>query len=142
MSRKVHDPMPRWLKSGTGRRMLIWLILLASWEGAYRVVQWKSWIFPAPSHVLDAALSLLNVNTAFGSPLHPGWPRPPGVAQAPRAHEPSAFQSPMVVAVLVSTTRLVVGFVISIFLGGLLGLVMWRWIEFDRFLGPLLLGLQ
>src|SRR5205814_7290035 len=41
-----------------------------------------------------------------------------------------------------SLTRLVVGFALSIALGMLIGLAMWRWKSLDEFLGPLFLGFQ
>ncbi|MDB5320236.1 MAG: ABC-type transporter, integral rane subunit [Phycisphaerales bacterium] len=93
---------------------------------------------------------MLNIPLALGEPLHKGWPlvledtvgvlipsaRP---ANAPSRH---VFTSPLIIANLVSGVRLIVGFVISIVLGGALGLAMWRWIELDRLLGPVFLGLQ
>lgn len=114
------------------------MLILASWETAYRVVGWKPWVFPAPSHVLDAALGLLNITTAFGDPLHAGWPR---VAQAASV-QGAWWASPLVKAVLVSAVRLLAGFAISVSLGSILGLTMWRFPEFDRFIGPVFLGLQ
>src|SRR2546423_11084683 len=131
--------MRRWpTPTGSLRRLLIWVLILASWETAYRVVGWKPWVCPAPSHVLDAALGLLNITTAFGDPLHPGWPRVP---QMP-AVQAAWWASPLVKAVLVSAARLLVGFAISVLLGSILGLMMWRFPEFDRFIGPVFLGLQ
>ena len=115
-------------------------MLLATWEAAYRLVQWKPWVFPAPSHVLDATLSMLNVRTAFGDPVGPGWPRAktssPARAQAPW------YQGPLVEALGVSAARLVAGFTISIAAGTLLGILMWRSRTLDDFFGPLFLGLQ
>jgi len=101
-------------------------------------MQWRPWVFPAPSHVLDSLLNMLNVHTAFGEPLHPRWPRP---ASTPAAAK-SIVYSPLVIANVVSLTRLAIGFTISIVLGGLLGLAMWRSRSLDEFLGPLFLGLQ
>jgi NitT/TauT family transport system permease protein len=113
-------------------------MLLATWEGGYRAFGWKPWVFPAPSHVLDATLSLLNVRTAFGDPVGPGWPRP---KRAAREHGPW-YQAPLVEALGVSALRLAAGFGISIVAGSVMGLAMWRWTELDRFLGPVFLGLQ
>ena len=48
----------------------------------------------------------------------------------------------LVQAIGVSLSRLVVGFLTSIALGGLLGVLMWRIRSLDEFLGPLFLGLQ
>jgi NitT/TauT family transport system permease protein len=115
-------------------------MLLATWEGAYRFVGWKPWVFPAPSHVLDATLSMLNVRTAFGDPVGPSWPRQKGAAAA-RSQGPW-YRGPLVEALAVSAVRLAAGFGISIVLGSALGLAMWRWAEVDRFLGPTFLGLQ
>jgi len=115
------------------------LILLATWEGAYRVVGWKPWVFPAPSHVLDSTLSMLNVRTAFGDPVGPNWPRPKGAA---RAQQQPWYRGDMIEALGVSAVRLVVGFAISIVLGSVLGLLMWRFRWLDEFLGPVCLGLQ
>jgi NitT/TauT family transport system permease protein len=112
-------------------------VVLAAWETAYRLIGWHSWIFPAPSHVFDALLGLLNIHTAFGDPLRAGWPRP--ATEYPAG---SFFFSPLIVAIVVSSVRIVVGFVLSLFLGVFLGLAMWRWAWLDRLLGPLFLGLQ
>jgi NitT/TauT family transport system permease protein len=43
---------------------------------------------------------------------------------------------------LVSLLRLLFGFMLSIVLGATLGILMWRWGELDKLLGPLFLGLQ
>ena len=118
----------------------MWLILLATWEGAYRLIQWKPWVFPAPSHVLDSTLSMLNVRTAFGEPLGPNWPWPKGAASG-RAPEPW-YKGQLVEALGVSAVRLLVGFAISIAVGVVLGLAMWRLQPFDDFIGPVCLGLQ
>ncbi len=107
------------------------------WEAAYRLIGWRAWIFPAPSHILDAMLALLNIHTSFGSPAGPGWPWSEG-----RSAAGHWYDMPLVWANLVSATRLLVGFAISIVLGLLLGLAMWRWQSLDAFLGPLFLGLQ
>ncbi len=123
-------------------------MILGLWEGAYRVTQvvsptsWRSWNFPAPSHVLDAALGMLEIPTGFGNPLNtPGWPRVHSDATAgrPAAH---VYNSPLVIANLVSLTRLAIGFGVSILIGGFAGLAMWRWKALDDFLGPPLLGVQ
>ncbi len=118
------------------------MLILALWETAYRVIGWKPWLFPAPSHVLDALLGLMNIHTGFGEPISAHWPRvilEPG--QHVRLLSPW-WGSPLMKAILVSGVRLLEGFAISVALGAILGLLMWRFIELDRFLGPLLLGLQ
>ena len=114
-------------------------MLLATWEAAYRVVGWKPWVFPAPSHVLDSTLSMLNVRTAFGDPVGPNWPRAKGAAG--RAQQPW-YHGELIEALGVSAVRLLVGFAISIVLGSVLGLLMWRLRWLDEFLGPVCLGLQ
>ena len=115
-------------------------MILALWEGAFRVVQWKAWVFPAPSHVIDAMLGMLNIRTSFGNPIStPGWPRVSVDAQDPVRH---VYDSPLVVANLVSLARLAAGFGISIAIGIVVGLAMWRGKGLDEFLGPPLLGVQ
>lgn len=116
---------------------LVWLALLCLWEGAYRTIGWKPWIFPAPSHVADAVLGMLNVPTAFGDDLHPGWPR--AAAESPPL--PLA-DSPLVRALPVSLGRLLVGFGVSLAFGIVAGAALWRIAFLDALLGPLFLGLQ
>jgi NitT/TauT family transport system permease protein len=50
--------------------------------------------------------------------------------------------SPLGMALLVSLVRLVIGYALTVLVGALIGLCMWRWDEVDRLLGPVLLGLQ
>jgi NitT/TauT family transport system permease protein len=116
-------------------------MILSTWEGAYRVLHWRPYVFPAPSHVLDATLLLLNVRTAFGEPLSPHWPRAAG-ERSTSAADPPLYRSQLVEALATSAVRLITGFAFSIALGVLLGLAMWRWEELDKFLGPLFLGMQ
>lgn len=100
-------------------------MLLATWEGAYRIARWDPSAFPAPSHVLAATLDLLDVRPADGTRPFGPW-----------------YHSPLVEALAMSALRLVGGFAVSVALGVLLGLAMWRSTELDRFLGPLFLGMQ
>jgi NitT/TauT family transport system permease protein len=131
---------PRWRSlTGSLRRLTIWIAILSTWEGAYRLVQWKPHVFPAPSHVLDGAAHLLNLDTRFGDPLGPGWPRG---KNPPRPGQKPWYQAQLVTALGYSAARLAAGFAISIVLGTVLGLAMWRWDEVDKFLGPLFLGMQ
>ena len=102
---------------GSLKRLLIWALLLASWEAAFRIFQWRPYVFPAPSTLDDAFLELLRPLQAFGG-------------------------RPLIDGVIVSLVRLIVGFSLSILLGGFLGVLMWRWKSLDDFLGPLFLGLQ
>jgi NitT/TauT family transport system permease protein len=134
--------------SGSLKRLLIWVLVLATWEAAYRATAfnrlsnphgWKPWVFPAPSQIVDALFDLLNIQTGFGEPLHHGWPMPEDI-QSHRSH--SFFQSELVQADLVSGGRLLIGFSISITLGATLGMTMWRFRPVDDFLGPLFLGMQ
>ncbi len=120
------------------RRLVIWLAIFAAWEGAYRVIGWRAWQFPAPSHVVDATLSMLDVRTAFGDPLHAGWPR---VDTPLHATGRVWSDSPLITANLTSGRRLLAGFAISIIMGAAMGVVMWRYSEVDKMLGPLFLGL-
>lgn len=123
--------------TGTLARLLIWLLVLSAWEGAYRLIGWKSYKFPAPSHVVDSLLEQVNVHTIFGRPFSDkGWP----ISQEPpRASE---ARLPLLTANLVSAVRLLIGFTLSIAIGGVIGIAMWRSRALDEFLGPLLLGLQ
>ncbi|MCC6424828.1 MAG: ABC transporter permease [Phycisphaerales bacterium] len=115
---------------------------MLTWEGAYRVIGWKAYQFPAPSHVLDSTLDMLNIRSYFGQPLHSGWPWRPDDQPPDTRVRPPIYRSPLVVAQLVSGTRLAVGFSISILIGATLGLLMWRWRGVDEFFGPLFLGMQ
>jgi len=138
---------------------MIWVALLAAWETAYRFIGWKDYIFPAPSHVLDAALGLMNLNTAFGDPVHHGWPLidgqplvgpidldspqvPAGWPHALRVFYAYILSTDLLSAALVSIARVIVGFVLTVVLGALLGAAMWGWKALDEFVGPLFLGLQ
>jgi NitT/TauT family transport system permease protein len=117
--------------------------LLTTWEAAYRIdAHWKSYIFPAPSHVLDSMLGMLGIPSGFGERLHPGWPAP--LEREPN-QPPLAWRivhSQLIGADIVSAIRLIVGFSISIVVGATLGTAMWRWSALDEFLRPAFLGLQ
>lgn len=125
--------------SGSLTRLAIWVILLATWEAAFRLVGWRAWVFPAPSTIADGLLDLLNIQTRFGDPFHHGWPWPAHPRGGPAQH---LLASPLIVANLVSAVRLAIGFGISIVLGAVLGMLMWRFKPLDEFLGPLFLGFQ
>ena len=85
-------------------------------------------------------LGMLNVRTAFGNPVStPHWPRAGADESDALRH---VYDSPLVIANIVSLIRLAAGFMISILIGGLTGLAMWRWKGLDEFLGPPLLGVQ
>lgn len=121
-----------------------WLAVLLLWEAAYRVIGWQPWIFPAPSHVLDATLNLLSVRTYLSEPLHAGWPWS-GASDQSLAAPTSLFailQSQIVIGILTSGYRLIIGFVLSMILGLLLGVLMWRYKAVDAMFGPVFLGLQ
>jgi NitT/TauT family transport system permease protein len=129
-----------WQKiSGSLQRLLIWVLILATWEAAYRIHRWKDYVFPYPTMIADALLNLLNIPTDFSAPLHRGWPMS-SHAEHGRSH--SIIHSELIEANEVSLSRLLVGFGISILLGGSLGLLMWRFSPLDQFLGPLFLGMQ
>lgn len=114
----------------------MWVIILSTWEGAYRVFGWRAEAFPAPSHVLRAAGSMLNLAAPHDTP--------PGAASKGAASTGAAgwFQSPLARGLLVSLVRLVAGFGVTVALGVLAGMAMWRSQELDKFLGPLFLGMQ
>jgi len=136
---------PRWpLTPRAFRVLLCWLALLGLWEAAYRIIGWHSWVFPAPSHVLDASLSMLGRETHFGDAIHAGWPFEPvtGGGRPATSGARSFFGSPLVVAILLSAFRLVLGFLLSIVLGLGLGVCMWRYGFINAMLGPVFLGLQ
>ncbi len=78
---------------------------------------------------------MLNVQSGFGEPLREGWP---WLRRGPQ----TGWIAPLVEAVLTSLARLGVGFIISIGLGSVLGVLMWRVRTLDELLGPLFLGLQ
>jgi NitT/TauT family transport system permease protein len=112
------------------------VLILGIWEAAYRLVGWREWIFPAPSHVADAVFAMLSIETSFGEPVGPGWPGAFALSISNLIH------SDLPSALLTSCTRLIVGFAISIVLGATFGLTMWRSRSIDEMLGPLFLGLQ
>ncbi len=118
----------------------MWVLLLTTWEAAFRVVGWRAWVFPAPSSIADGLFDLLNVQTRFGDSVHaPGWPWPPHHRPGPPPH---VWDSPLVTADVVSGVRLIMGFAFSVAIGAVLGTLMWRFKPLDDFLGPLFLGLQ
>ena len=87
--------------------------------------------------MLDAVLSMLNIRTAFGEPVKPGWPWPT------KGNVVGAVASgPLIEALVVSCSRLLIGFAISVLVGVLLGVVIWTIKSVDQLLGPLFLGLQ
>jgi NitT/TauT family transport system permease protein len=98
----------------TGVGAAFWGVLLAAWEIAFRVIGWKPWVFPSPSHIADSALKLL------GEPTHHA----------------------LVTALFVSCGRLIAGFALSVVLGLGLGVALWRSRTLDRALGGAFLGLQ
>ena len=95
-------------------RLGVWCALLGAWEVAYRVVGWKAWVFPAPSHVLESILALGGGRSHFALPTALG----------------------------VSGGRLVVGFALSALLGLIGGVALWRWRWLDATFGGVFLGLQ
>lgn len=130
------------------RRLLliaVWVGVILAWEGAYRTIGWRPWIFPAPSHVVDAMLGLLNIDTYFGEDVHHGWPwtpADPGSAVTPLSRNGGIIRSPLVRAAWVSGVRLVIGLVASLGAGLLVGIGLWRLAFLNSLLGPLFLGLQ
>ena len=103
------------------------------------MVGWNSGSFPAPSHVVDGIAELTGRDTRFGEPLRPGWPWPPS---PPRPSDRAWYELPLVEAVASSGVRLAVGFAAGIAIGGVVGILCWRYRPVDEFLGPVLLGVQ
>ena len=97
-----------------GLRLLIWVALIGAWEAAFRLIGWRPWVFPAPSHVLDALVAMLGVQSHYALPA----------------------------AILISVTRLLAGFALSTALGIVLGVTLWRWRAVDKMFGGFFLGLQ
>jgi NitT/TauT family transport system permease protein len=91
---------------------------------------------------------MLGVRAEFGEPV---TKKPPKPGEAPEPAWPNVgrlregdpvYKSPLVTANVTSGVRLLIGFAVSIVLGGLLGMLMWRFNFLDELLGPLFLGLQ
>jgi NitT/TauT family transport system permease protein len=124
---------------GVLRRATIWFLLLATWEASYRLIGWRPWLFPAPSHVLDAIVNLIGIvpQTRFGDPIIAGWPL---ASSGQIAGTP--FASALLSAVLISAARLALGFALSCVLGAVFGVLLWTSRTIDDLLGPLFLGLQ
>lgn len=96
-------------------------MLIGIWEAAFRFYGWKAYLFPAPSHILQSFLEMLNLD----------------------AHPRGSFiQSPLLLGLQVSLWRLVAGFWLSLLIGAPLGLLLWRSKLVDDAFGPFLLGLQ
>jgi NitT/TauT family transport system permease protein len=94
--------------------LAVWTGVLGAWEASYRLVGWKPWVFPAPSHVFEATAALLG----------------------------AASHHALATAIAVSAARLAAGFTLSTALGIALGIALWRWHLLDRTLGGFFLGLQ
>ena len=90
---------------------------MATWETAFRVVRWDSSTFPAPSTLLSAFADLLRYAPSFGG-------------------------RPLLGGILVSITRLIINFALSLLIGGALGLLLWRFKWLNEQFGPVFLGLQ
>ena len=95
-------------------QVLVWVVLLGAWECAFRLIGWKPWVFPAPSHVFASLVELTGVRSHY------------------------ALQA----ALLVSFTRLATGFALSTAIGLACGLALWRWRWLDQTFGGFFLGLQ
>jgi NitT/TauT family transport system permease protein len=95
-------------------RAAFWIVVIGAWEAAYRIAHWKPWVFPAPSHIVDATVALVDDRSHFA----------------------------LETALAVSGARLAVGFVISTVSGIAIGIALWRWRWLDQTLGGLFLGLQ
>jgi len=95
----------------------MWALILLTWEAAFRLVEWNVSLFPAPSHVANGLAELFKVRPLTGS-------------------------RPLIEGPIVSLVRLSIGFAAALAIGGVIGLLMWRFLEFDKMVGPLLLGFQ
>jgi NitT/TauT family transport system permease protein len=102
--------------------------------------EWKSYNFPAPSHIMDATFEMLNIRTGFGKPLQKGWPFLPSTPQTTPL--PPWYDSELISAIGISGGRLAIGFLFTVVSGALLGMLMWRVKSIDDFIGPVFLGLQ
>jgi NitT/TauT family transport system permease protein len=91
-----------------------WGLFLLAWQAAFVVVGWRPWLFPAPSHVLDALRQLLSPATHVGLPG----------------------------AVAVSLLRLACGFALSVAVAVPFGFAMAQSRTVDRVLGGPFLGVQ
>jgi NitT/TauT family transport system permease protein len=120
-------------------RLGVWILILAAWESAYRVIRWPRYAFPSPSQVIDSTMEMLNIRTGFGEAFDSNWPRAQG---GEFGRTGAIHRGPLISASLTSAVRLALGFSISIVLGGILGAAMWRLRWLDEFLGPLFLGFQ
>lgn len=133
-------------KTGLARRAslaAVWILVLAAWEAAYRVIGWRPWVFPAPSHIVDALLGLLNFSTYLGEPIGPGWPmNNPMPVENPRPDGGTMLGSPLFWALVYSGSRMAVGFLAALSFGVAFGVLLWRVSFLDSLLGPLFLGLQ
>ncbi len=94
--------------------LAFWALFLLAWQAAFVVVGWRPWLFPAPSHVLDAIRQL------FSPATHVGLPG----------------------ALLVSLLRLATGFAVSIVIAVPFGFAMAQSKSVDRVLGGVSLGVQ
>jgi NitT/TauT family transport system permease protein len=104
---------------------------------------WNTSVVPVPSEIVDALLDKLNIETDFGDPLHKGWPIATVDSSSPyQQQKHGLLHSELLEAEGISSLRLLIGFGISILLGGSLGILMWRFKFMDGLLGPLFLGLQ
>lgn len=120
----------------------VWLAVFVCWEAAYRAIGWKPYVFPAPSHVVDAVAGLLGAKTWFGDPLagspDGAWPfHGQGLA-----FEGALWKCQLATALGVSLLRLAAAFVLSVALGLATGLLMYRFKFVDALLGPVFLGMQ
>lgn len=120
----------------------VWLAAFTLWEAAYRIVGWEWFVFPAPSHVLDALLHLLGAQTWFGHPVT-GNPEGPWPFHGHGlSFEGAVWKCQLLTALGVSLLRLAIAFAISVGLGLVTGVLMFRFRFVDALLGPVFLGMQ
>jgi NitT/TauT family transport system permease protein len=109
---------------------------------AFRLIQWPAWQFPAPSHIIDALFELIGMKTGFGAALSAHWPAA-GPADGRRdVAFTGVWNIPLIQGLAITGVRLIIGFLVSIVMGLLLGILMWRLKFINGLFGPLFLGLQ
>lgn len=98
------------------KKILFYLILIAIWEGIYKLGVdvlgiWEAYTFPSPVSVISTLITLISDNT-------------------------------LGVAILASLRRIFIGYAISIVIGSVLGVLLVKFKYLNENLGPLILGLQ
>ncbi len=102
------------------------------WEAAFRIIGWRDYIFPAPSHLAQSVLQLLNLDARARTEYPDGlW-----------ATAKVICGSPLLTGLATSVARLAIGFTVSLVGGAIIGLLLWRSQLLDGAFGPFFLGIQ